>query len=718
MQNLYVFIPAAEIMVPDTQTDVYTRRIPSPTISSTRTESGNPVTQNEVNLPNSGEKTKDTNENADSKDNTLEGEENEIVDVLKERELEDKGGIEHIKPNVKEDKDKEVDVEKELLAGEERKTEKRKERDKGLFGEEGGTGNSDESFDERQKRALDVKRNEEKNEIQSGAYQENKQKESDRVEEIKNEEKIGFDIKSDGPDSDKNREIEIKERTMDAREDREKLEGEEAFENVGDREEVVGPESFYTVEMLGDQNGGEIPKGENVDDIKIINNKNEIIEDRKEGPLAENDEDRVDVIYKKGRGAKGEITIYMGQQGEKDEKRKAEEEDLERMGERIEKKRKVNERRIEENKGNETNSNEESERQQGGDNENEIKEEKEEQNEEQEEEEEEGGGFDSLLQPSDEDTLFSKNLAENNRSSFKGYNDQQIEQDTLTTDNNAQHMEGMEKGGEVIASDVKILVDKEEESKNIEEEEQEEEEEKDKKVKNEEGTVDNEESSDVKHTDAVNGKERKEKKEEEKEKVEEESLNRDAISGSKREESRNESGQGVNQGDKKREIKGVEKERIGGEREAYCEKIGLDGKSSGPDKMSDESKENKNEEDGRKNENEDELMQQEYEEKKRDTNIGEEVTVTETNSEVEGGYDTKGGADIKGGVEKKIGGPSNESLKDKGKGEERKYGNTEEYLKQPKERTAQPLDSSAQQTDSCIDNQPKKVLFVHASYKF
>lgn len=32
-------------------------------------------------------------------------------------------------------------------------------------------------------------------------------------------------------------------------------------------------------------------------------------------------------------------------------------------------------------------------------------------------------------------------------------------------------MEGMEKGGEVIVSDVKIFVDKEEESKNIEEEE-------------------------------------------------------------------------------------------------------------------------------------------------------------------------------------------------------------------------------------------------------
>lgn len=53
-------------------------------------------------------------------------------------------------------------------------------------------------------------------------------------------------------DSDKNREIEIKERIMDVREDREKLEGEEVFENVGDREEVVGLESFYIVEMLGD----------------------------------------------------------------------------------------------------------------------------------------------------------------------------------------------------------------------------------------------------------------------------------------------------------------------------------------------------------------------------------------------------------------------------------------------------------------------------------
>lgn len=41
----------------------------------------------------------------------------------------------------------------------------------------------------------------------------------------------------------------------------------------------------------------------------------------------------------------------------------------------------------------------------------------------------------------------------------------------------------------------------------------------------------------------------------------------------------------------------------------------------------------------------------------------------------------KGGVDIKGGVEKKIGGLSNESLKDKGKGEEWKYGNIEEYLK-------------------------------------
>lgn len=90
---------------------------------------------------------KDINENVDSKDNILEGEENEIVDVLKERELEDKGGNEYIKFNVKEDKDKEV--EKELLVGEERKLEKRKERDKGLFGEEGGIGNSDELFDER-----------------------------------------------------------------------------------------------------------------------------------------------------------------------------------------------------------------------------------------------------------------------------------------------------------------------------------------------------------------------------------------------------------------------------------------------------------------------------------------------------------------------------------------------------------------------------------------
>lgn len=111
-------------------------------------------------------------------------------------------------------------------------------------------------------------------------------------------------------------------------------------------------------------------------------------------------------------------------------------------------------------------------------------------------------------------------------------------------------------------------------------------------------------------------------------------------------------------------------------------------------------------------------MQQEYEEKKRDSNIREKGTVIETNSEVEEGYDTKGGADIKGGVEKKIGGPSGGSLKDKGKGEEQKYGNTEKNKEQLKVQNAQPLDSSAQQTDSCRDNQPKKVLFVHASNEF
>lgn len=96
---------------------------------------------------------KDINENVDINDIILEGGENDIVDVLEERELQDKGVNEDIIFNVKEDKDKEVYVEKELLLEEEgRMLDKRKERDKGFFGIEGkerGIGNSEELYDDR-----------------------------------------------------------------------------------------------------------------------------------------------------------------------------------------------------------------------------------------------------------------------------------------------------------------------------------------------------------------------------------------------------------------------------------------------------------------------------------------------------------------------------------------------------------------------------------------
>lgn len=96
---------------------------------------------------------KDINENVDINDIILEGGENDIVDVLEERELQDKGVNEDIIFNVKEDKDKEVYVEKELLLEEEgRMLDKRKERDKGFFGKEGkerGIGNSEELYDDR-----------------------------------------------------------------------------------------------------------------------------------------------------------------------------------------------------------------------------------------------------------------------------------------------------------------------------------------------------------------------------------------------------------------------------------------------------------------------------------------------------------------------------------------------------------------------------------------
>lgn len=700
-----MIIPEAEIIVPDTQADVYTRHIPNTTISSIRTESGNPVTQNEVYVPNSGEETKDTNENAGTKDTILEEEENDIVDVLEERELEDIGANEDKIPNVKEDKDKEEYVEKELLSEEERrKLDKRKERDKGLIGKEGRTGNSEESYDDRQKDAVDMKRNEEKDVFEPGTYQEKERKESDRVEEIEHEEKIGFDIKSDGPDNDEDKEIEIKERRMDANKDIENWKGKEAFDKERYREERVGPVSFHTLEMLGDQKEGEIPGGENLNDKRIDDDVNEIIEDRKEVPLTEKDQNRVDVRFEKGKGPKGEITIYKRLQGEKDGKRKAEEGgDLERMDERIEKKIKVDEKRIDENKGNEMNYNEESESQRG-DNGYEKKEEKEGNREEKGEEK---AGFDPSLRPSDENTSFCSNLAESNRSSFKGYNDKQIQQDTVTTDNTAQHEEGMGDGKEVNASNVKTLVDKGVERKIIEEEEEEKEEEKTQVKK---GAVGNDGLSDGKQEIAVNGKEDKEKKEEEIEKVkEDESLNKNALSGSKREESRNENEQGADQEDQKEEITGVEKERIRPEREAYCGEIERDEKSSGQDQKYDEFKGSKIEKDGRKNENEDKLMQPENEEKK--TNKNNIVEGNVTNSKIEGGKDTKGGTDIIGGIEKKAEVPSGGGFKDKGKGEEQKNGNTEKDKEQLKMQNAQPLNSSAQQTDICRDDQPKQVFF-------
>lgn len=96
-------------------------------------------------------------------------------------------------------------------------------------------------------------------------------------------------------------------------------------------------------------------------------------------------------------------------------------------------------------------------------------------------------------------------------SSFKGYNDQKIKQDTVTTDNTAQHEEGMENERKVNARSVKTLVDKGVERKIIEEEEEEEEkEEEEKQVKKR--AVDNDGLSDGKQEIAINGKENKEKK--------------------------------------------------------------------------------------------------------------------------------------------------------------------------------------------------------------
>lgn len=234
------------------------------------------------------------------------------------------------------------------------------------MGKKGGTGNSEESYDDRQKDAVDMKRNEWKDVFESGTYQENERKESDWVEKIEHEEKIGFDIKSDGPDNDEDKEIEIKVRRIYANKDKENWKGKEAFDKEGYREERVRPESFHTLEMLGDQKEGEIPGGENLNDKKIDDDVNEIIEDRKGGLLTENDGNRVDVSFEKGKGPNGEITIYKRLQGEKDRKRKAEEGgDLERMDEILENKIKVDGKRIEENKGNETNDNEESESQRG-----------------------------------------------------------------------------------------------------------------------------------------------------------------------------------------------------------------------------------------------------------------------------------------------------------------------------------------------------------------
>lgn len=234
------------------------------------------------------------------------------------------------------------------------------------MGKKGGTGNSEESYDDRQKDAVDMKRNEWKDVFESGTYQENERKESDWVEKIEHEEKIGFDIKSDGPDNDEDKEIEIKVRRIYANKDKENWKGKEAFDKEGYREERVRPESFHTLEMLGDHKEGEIPGGENLNDKKIDDDVNEIIEDRKGGLLTENDGNRVDVSFEKGKGPNGEITIYKRLQGEKDRKRKAEEGgDLERMDEILENKIKVDGKRIEENKGNETNDNEESESQRG-----------------------------------------------------------------------------------------------------------------------------------------------------------------------------------------------------------------------------------------------------------------------------------------------------------------------------------------------------------------
>lgn len=99
-------------------------------------------------------------------------------------------------------------------------------------------------------------------------------------------------------------------------------------------------------------------------------------------------------------------------------------------------------------------------------------------------------------------------------------------------------------------------------------------------------------------------------------------------------------------------------------------------------------------------------MQPENGEKKLDKKIIDEGTVTVTNSKIEGGKDTKGGADIIGEIEKKSG-----SFKDKGKGEEQKNGNTEKDKEQLKMQNAQSLNSSAQQTDSCRDDQPNRYYF-------
>lgn len=645
MQNLSMIIPEAEIMVPDSETNVHTKHIPNPTIPSNRTESGNSVTQNEVYLPNIDEETRDTKENADGKDNLSERGANEIVDVLEEKELEVKGEHEDMISHVKEDKDKKVDVEKELFSEKERrKIDKRKERDKGLFGEEGETGNSKESFDERQKNAIDIKRNEEKHKYDPRAYQESERKESDRAEEIENEEKSDFDIKRDGPVNYEDNKLKIKEGRTDTNRDKENWNGKKAFDKVGYREERVGPESFDNVDIIGDQKGGKIPGEESFDDKKFDDDGNDLIKGKKEGTLTKKENERV---------AKGEITIYKRDQRENDDKRKAGEGDLENTNdERIEKKRKIDGRRMDENKGNELNSNEESERHREGDNENKIQEEKEEDNEEDE---------------------------------------------------------------ELNANNVNTLVHKKDERINIEEEKEEEE---DKKVKKEEETVDNDGSSNEEQENALNVNENKENKEVENKTEEEESLNTYTVSRSKREESRKDNEQRADQEDKREDIKGVEKERLRGERETYYKEIEHIETSLGPDKKNDEVQENRNEKDGRTNENGDELMQQKNGEIKRDKNNREEHRVTKTNIEVEGGKNTKGGTNIKGETKKKAGGPSSASFKDKGKGGKQKNRNTEKSKEQPRVRNAQPPDNSAQQTGSCKDDQPKKVLFVHIYFEF